>query len=66
MTDLSVWSEEETRPRRRRRKKKSGRGKAALAVVLSLATGPHRVAEPGWRRSTAERIALAEQWLSQG
>jgi len=37
MTDLSVWSEEETRPRRRRRrKKKSGRGKAALAVVLSL------------------------------
>jgi UPF0755 protein len=37
MTDLSVWSEEETRPpRRRRRKKKSGRGKGALAVVLSL------------------------------
>ena len=37
MTDLSVWSEEETRPRRRRRrKKKGGHGKAALAVVLSL------------------------------
>ncbi len=37
MTDLSVWSEEETRPRRRRRRKKTGGpGKAALAVVLSL------------------------------
>ncbi|MEO7980801.1 MAG: endolytic transglycosylase MltG [Sporichthyaceae bacterium] len=37
MTDLSVWSDEETRPRRsRRRRKKTGRGKTALAVVLSL------------------------------
>jgi UPF0755 protein len=39
MTDLSVWSEEETRPRRnrhRRKKKNTGRGKGALAVVLSL------------------------------
>src|SRR4051794_11607390 len=37
MTDLSVWSEEETRPRkRRRRRRKSGRGKSALAVVLAL------------------------------
>ncbi len=37
MTDLSVWSEEEVRARRRRRRrKKGGRGKAVLAVVLSL------------------------------
>lgn len=35
------------------------------AVVLSLATGPHRVADPGWRHATGERIALAEQWLHQ-
>ena len=35
MTDLSVWSEEETRPRRRRRRK-NNRGKGALAVVLAL------------------------------
>lgn len=35
------------------------------AVVLSLATGPHRVAEPGWRHATGERIALAEHWLDQ-
>lgn len=33
------------------------------AVVLSLATGPHRVADPGWRGATGERIALAEHWL---
>ncbi len=37
MTDLSVWSDAETRPRRRRRRrKKKDRGKGALAVVLSL------------------------------
>ena len=37
MTDLSVWSEEQTtRSHRRRRKKKGGRGKAALAVVIAL------------------------------
>lgn len=33
------------------------------AVVLSLATGPHRVQERGWRRATRQRIALAGQWL---
>lgn len=33
------------------------------AVVLSLATGPHRVQERHWRRSTRWRIELAEQWL---
>ncbi|GAA4435966.1 hypothetical protein GCM10023148_42550 [Actinokineospora soli] len=33
------------------------------AVVLSLATGPHRVQEPGWRATTARRLALAERWL---
>ena len=35
MTDLTVWSEEETRPPRRRRRKKK-RGKGGLAVVLAL------------------------------
>jgi hypothetical protein len=35
------------------------------AVVLSLATGPHRVADPAWRHATGERMALAEQWLDQ-
>ena len=35
MTDLSVWSDEETRPRRRRRRKNS-RGKGALAVIIAL------------------------------
>lgn len=33
------------------------------AVVLSLATGPHRVQEPGWQQHTEQRLALAEQWL---
>lgn len=35
----------------------------AAAVVLSLATGPHRVQEPRWRTKTADRLALAERWL---
>lgn len=34
------------------------------AVVLSLATGPHRVQEQNWPRSTERRIDLAEQWLA--
>ncbi len=33
------------------------------AVVLSLATGPHRVQEPHWRQHTEQRVALAERWL---
>jgi hypothetical protein len=36
------------------------------AVVLSLATGPHRVQEPGWRRATRDRLELAERWLGSG
>ncbi|MGH3763054.1 phosphotransferase family protein [Actinophytocola sp.] len=44
-------------------------GRAALArrtaaVVLSLATGPHRVQEAGWPQHTERRVALAEQWLA--
>lgn len=35
------------------------------AVVLSLATGPHRVQEPGWRAATARRVDLAEWWLAR-
>ena len=33
------------------------------AVVLSLATGPHRVQEPGWPDATRRRLELAERWL---
>lgn len=43
----------------------SALARRTAAVVLSLATGPHRVAEPGWELATAERIALAERWLGE-
>lgn len=33
------------------------------AVVLSLATGPYRVQEPGWQQATVQRVELAERWL---
>ncbi len=33
------------------------------AVVISLATGPHRVQEHHWQQNTARRLDLAEQWL---
>jgi hypothetical protein len=32
------------------------------SVVLSLATGPHRVQDAGWRQATRNRLALAERW----
>jgi Ser/Thr protein kinase RdoA (MazF antagonist) len=32
------------------------------AVVLSLATGPHRVQESGWQQATKNRLVLAERW----
>lgn len=35
------------------------------AVVLSLATGPYRVQEPGWERATRHRVALAARWLAR-
>lgn len=35
----------------------------AAGVVLSLATGPHRTQETGWLHATADRLALAEDWL---
>jgi hypothetical protein len=34
------------------------------AVVMSLATGPHRVQEPGWPEATAQRLRLAGEWLA--
>ncbi|MFC0528774.1 phosphotransferase [Phytohabitans kaempferiae] len=34
------------------------------AVVLSLATGPHRVQEPGWPAATRRRLDLAERWVA--
>lgn len=36
---------------------------AVAGVVLGLATGPFRVLEPRWADRTAERLAVAEQWL---
>lgn len=35
-------------------------------VVVSLATGPHRVQADGWQRLTRDRLDLAEQWLGGG
>jgi aminoglycoside phosphotransferase len=32
-------------------------------VVLSLATGPHRVQEDGWPQATRARLDLAQAWL---
>jgi hypothetical protein len=34
------------------------------AVVLSLATGPHRVQEAGWPVATVRRLGLARRWLA--
>jgi aminoglycoside phosphotransferase len=36
----------------------------AAGVVLSLATGPHRVQEDGWPAATRARLDLAEAWLT--
>ncbi|MER5226296.1 aminoglycoside phosphotransferase family protein [Streptomyces flaveus] len=36
------------------------------AVVLSLATGPHRVQEAGWQAATRARLDLATRWLHPG
>ena len=33
-------------------------------VVVSLATGPHRVQTAGWQELTRARLELAEQWLA--
>lgn len=33
------------------------------AVVLGLATGPHRVHRPGWQERSLERVRLAGTWL---
>lgn len=33
------------------------------AVVLSLATGPHRVQDPQWQDATRYRLELAERWV---
>jgi aminoglycoside phosphotransferase len=32
-------------------------------VMLSLATGPHRVQENGWQRATSRRLDAVEHWL---
>jgi len=37
----------------------------AAAVVLSLATGPHRVQEDGWQEATVRRLDLVEQWIDR-
>jgi hypothetical protein len=36
----------------------------AAAVVVSLATGPHRVQQPRWPSTTRRLVGLAEQWLT--
>ncbi|GGX04509.1 phosphotransferase [Streptomyces lomondensis] len=51
---LAVF-EEEVDPAELRRR--------AAAVVLSLATGPHRVQEAGWPAATRARLDLAGDWL---
>jgi hypothetical protein len=33
------------------------------AVVLSLASGPHRVQQPGWPAATRRRLVLAQRWV---
>jgi len=33
------------------------------SVVLSLATGPHRVQDAGWQQATRARLVLAERWV---
>jgi aminoglycoside phosphotransferase len=33
-------------------------------VVVSLATGPHRVQQAGWQAATSARLDLAERWLA--
>lgn len=33
-------------------------------VVMSLATGPHRVQEKGWQVATRRRLDLVERWVS--
>jgi aminoglycoside phosphotransferase (APT) family kinase protein len=33
-------------------------------VLLSLATGPHRVQQDGWEAATTARLDLVERWLS--
>jgi aminoglycoside/choline kinase family phosphotransferase len=35
------------------------------AVVVGLATGPFRVQQARWRRSTRERVALAARWMDR-
>lgn len=34
-------------------------------VLLSLATGPHRVQEPNWQNNTRARLALVAHWVQQ-
>ncbi|MCW6007165.1 phosphotransferase [Micromonospora sp. CPCC 205371] len=42
----------------------AGLRRRTAAVVLSLATGPHRVQEPGWPAATRARLDLAAAWLA--
>ena len=36
----------------------------AAGTALSLAPGPYRAQDPGWRDAVHHRVALAEQWLA--
>lgn len=35
------------------------------AVIVGLATGPFRVQQKAWRKETARRVTLAQQWLTR-
>jgi len=56
LADWTAWFDHEVDPRQLRVR--------AAGVALSLATGPHRTQEPGWREAIANRVGLAEQWFA--
>jgi hypothetical protein len=38
----------------------------AAGVLMSLATGPYRVQDPGWQEATVARLDLVEAWVLAG
>ena len=41
-------------------------GARVAGVLLSLATGPHRVQDAGWQEQTTRRLDAVEHWLTGG
>jgi hypothetical protein len=56
LADWTAWFDHEVDPRQLRIR--------AAGVALSLAPGPYRTQEPGWRVAVASRVGLAEQWFA--